>query len=120
MATKEDFYKLLFNNRDVANKFINLLSNNIDEKKVKLLQLAYDSVRKRVSSSLMELHDKYNHNGITNFQLIVSREDLASLAGTTIESISRTLTDFAKEKIIDVNGKNIIILNIKKLDTMMK
>jgi CRP-like cAMP-binding protein/CheY-like chemotaxis protein len=113
----EDFYKLLFNNRDVANKFINLLSNNLEEKKAKLLQLAYDSVRKRVAESLLMLHKKYNINEDNN-TFIVSREDLASIAATTIETISRNLTDFIEEKIIKMNGKNIIILNPKKLAEM--
>ncbi len=50
----------------------------------------------------------YNSN---TFKLPVSQQDLADLTGITRESASRILTDFHNEKILEIDGKNISILN---------
>ncbi len=118
LIPKQDFFTLLFNNRDVAHKFIKLLSNNLIDKEDRLLKLAYDSVRKRVAESLIMLHEKYKTEDETNPHVIVSRDDLANLVGTATESVIRTLSDFKDENIIQIKGSNITILNYEKLVKM--
>ncbi|HEX4959139.1 MAG TPA: helix-turn-helix domain-containing protein [Lacibacter sp.] len=49
----------------------------------------------------------------------ISRENLASIAGTATESLIRTLGDFRTEKLIDIKDGHIIILNEKKLENML-
>jgi CRP-like cAMP-binding protein len=49
----------------------------------------------------------------------ISREDLANIAGTATESLIRTLSDFKNEKLIEVKEANIIILNEKKLVSLL-
>lgn len=45
------------------------------------------------------------------FTLPVSRQDLADLTGITRESASRILTNFHQEKILEINGRKITIVN---------
>ena len=45
----------------------------------------------------------------------VSREDLANLAGTATETVIRTLSDFKEDKLIEVAGGKITILDYEKL-----
>ncbi|NQX98191.1 MAG: response regulator [Flavobacteriales bacterium] len=97
---KEDFTDLLFKNRDVSSSFIKMLAHNVLEKEEKLLSLAYDSVRKRVADSLIQLQEKYNESDTENFEIAISRNELASMAGTATETVIRTLTDFKEEKLI--------------------
>ncbi len=119
MIPKDDFFTLLFNNRDVAHKFIKLLSDNLVEKEQRLLKLAYDSVRKRVAESLIIVYEKYKVNGDDkNLTLVVSRDDLANMVGTATESVIRTLSDFKDENLIQMKGSNITILNYEKLAKM--
>ncbi|MFZ4402168.1 MAG: Crp/Fnr family transcriptional regulator, partial [Bacteroidales bacterium] len=54
----------------------------------------------------------YNSN---TFRLPVTREELAALAGITRESCSRIFTEFNNDKILEVNGRQITILNEKLL-----
>ena len=49
------------------------------------------------------------------FQLPISRLDIADLTGITRESVSRILSEFHTEKIVDIKGKQISILNEKRL-----
>jgi CRP-like cAMP-binding protein/CheY-like chemotaxis protein len=118
LIQKQDFFTLLYNNRDVANKFIKMLSNNIIEREERLLKLAYNSVRKRVAEALLMLQKKYQKEGQNNFSMAISRDDLSGLVGASKETVIRTLTDFKEEKLIDIKGSNITIANYEKLSKM--
>lgn len=115
---RQDFFSLLYSNRDVAAKFIKLLSNNLQETEDRLLNLAYNSVRKRVADALITLQQRYQASKDQQSGFSVSREDLASMVGTATESVIRTLSDFKEEKLIDIREKNIFILNADRLARM--
>jgi CRP-like cAMP-binding protein len=115
---KQDFFALLYSNRDVAAKFIKMLSNNLQETEERLMNLAYNSVRKRVADTLLQLLQRYQKpdEKITAFS--ISREDLASMVGTATESVIRTLSDFKDEKLIEIKDKQIVIMSAEKLSRM--
>lgn len=114
LISKQDFFALLYGNRDVAARFIKMLSNNLRDTEVRLMNLAYNSVRKRVADALVTLQSRYQQNG-EKIPFSVSREDLASIVGTATESVIRTLSDFKDEKLIEIKDKQIYILNGDKL-----
>lgn len=110
---KEDFEELMNASRDVARKFITLLAKNVTEMEEQLLKMAYNSLRKKVADTLIVLHKKYKA------AIDISRENLATIAGTATESIIRTLSDLKSEKLIDIKDGAIIILDEKKLEHMV-
>lgn len=116
---KEDFFALLHNNRDVANRFIKLLASNISEKETRLLELAYNSVRKRVADTLVRLKNRYHEDKTKDFSMVIPRDDLASMVGTAKETVIRTLSDFKSEGLIEVQGSRIIIKKAKALEEML-
>lgn len=119
MIPKEDFYGLVYNSPDVSKKFIKMLSNELAAKEDQLLQLAYNSVRKRVAEALMSLYNKYGQRqNEDNFSMKISREDLSNLVGTSTETVIRTLSDFKDEKLVDLKGGLITILSPGKLSSM--
>jgi len=63
----------------------------------------------RVADALLLFANEI-YNSLT-FNLPISRQDLADLTGITRESASRILTDFNKEKILEMKGRQITILN---------
>lgn len=115
---RQDFFTLLYNNTEVSNKFIKMLSNNLRDKEERLIKLAYNSVRKRVAEALLMLQKSYHDEGGENFKMAVSRDDLANLVGASKETVIRTLTDFKDEELIDINGSKITILKSEKLARM--
>ncbi len=115
---KDDFAALIYNNRDVSNKFIKMLANNILEQEEKLLKLAYSSVRKRVAEALILLKEKYQTDETLNFSMPISREDLSNIVGASKETVIRTITDFKKEGLIQITGSTITLLKIDKLISM--
>lgn len=115
---RTDFEKLIYKNKEVAQKFIRLLARHVHEKEEQLLSLAYNSLRKRVAEAILVLLDKYKEAGKENFSMHISREDLAHIVGTTTESLIRTLSDFKNENIISAGPGNIKVLDETKLKNM--
>lgn len=105
---KRDFLSLIQSNQDVSSKFIEMLSENIKEKENRLLQLAYAPVRNRVAQAILKYRkiDNKSNMSITG----ITRDDLASIVGSTKESLIRILTEFKQDGIIESNGRDIIIL----------
>ncbi len=111
----EHLDKLLYVYPDVGTKFIKMLSNNIQERELRLLEIAYGSVRKRIAEALIRLLHKHSSDSVS---IKISRENLAALSGTSPETVSRTLTDFKNEGLIEKNGGQLIILNYEKLNRL--
>ena len=116
LIPKSDFFQLLYSNNDVSLKFIQFIANNLQEAEEKILKMAYDSARKKVAEALLFLHRKYQPG--ENEFFAIHRENLSSLAGIAPESISRNLTDFREEGLIETANGGIRILNLRKLEAL--
>ncbi len=115
LIPKEDFYNLIYNNASVMKKFIKMLSNDVVDKEEQLIKLAYSSVRKRTAEALIMLEDRYKKNNEKNFSISIAREDLANIVGTATESLIRTLGEFKEDKLLEIKGSNITLLDSEKL-----
>ncbi len=113
MIPPDDFKSLLFNNRDMAAKFIKMLAHHADHSEKQLIDLAYSSVRRKVAKALLTLNSKSNGEPFK-----IMREDLAGLAGTAKETTIRTISDFKSEGIINTDGGKIKILDVISLEAM--
>ncbi len=115
LIPKEQLEQLLNLYPEVGREFIKLLSNNIREKEEQLLQLAYHSVRKKMAEAMLRLSRKQNDQEEC---FNIAREDLAAMAGMATETVSRTLSDFKDEGLIEKKGSTITILDIGRLKKM--
>ena len=116
---RQDILETINENRDVAQKFIKILANDLVDREKQLLDLAYNTVRKRVADALLNLKEKYDTNQEEHFEISVSRADLASMVGTATESVIRILSEFKEDEIIQIKGSKIKILIPEKLDNLM-
>jgi CRP/FNR family transcriptional regulator, cyclic AMP receptor protein len=115
---REDFDKMIDCNPEVARKFIQLLAKNVSEKEEQLLKIAYNSLRKKVADALLLIQSKYHQSATEKVQIDISRENLATMAGTATESLIRTLGDFKTEKLIEMEAGRISILDGKRLKNL--
>ena len=118
LLPKDTVKQLLDNYTDIGQKFIKIQSSNLIEKEEQLLQLAYHSVRKRMAEILLRLAKQQNISDDNNTLIRISRDDLASMAGMATETVSRTLSDFKDESIIEKKGSVIQIVDSLKLQRM--
>lgn len=113
VVPKEELTNILKKNPAVALELMGLLSDNITNIKLQLLQMAYSSVRKKTAQTLLQFAQIINKN--TDDPIKISRNDLASVAGIATESLIRTLSGFKKEGLIDIEGRNISIKDLQAL-----
>lgn len=116
LIPKKDFFTLIYTNRDVANKFIEMLSNKVSEKEERLLNLAYNSVRQRTAEALLTLYEKYDQKP----EITISRDDLAHMVGTATESVIRVLSDFKDEEVIEIQSGKIRVNYPDKLEQIIR
>ncbi len=117
LIPKNDFYQLLYSNNEVSLKFIKFITNNLQEAEERLIKLAYDSGRKKTAEAILFIHKKYLPESNEEF-FNIQRENISALAGISPETISRNLTNFREEGLIEGGSGSIKITNIKKLETM--
>lgn len=116
---RKNFEILINNNKEVAHKFIKLLVHDVTEKEEQLINIAYNSLRKRVADTIITLLRKYKNSDQQDFIIQMSREDMAHIAGTTTESLIRTLSDFKNERLIEAEAGYVKVLNEKRLIEML-
>ena len=108
--SKEEFNKLLYENRIVSKKFISIISNDLVDVHEKLLNMAFTPVRQRVAKALLELYDKGLIADNSNYGVAIPREDFAGMIGTATETAIRMLTEFKEEGLITMGSNRRIIL----------
>ena len=116
---KNDFLTLIYSSKDVARKFIKMLSNNLIEAENRLLDLAYQSVRQRVAGALLKINSQNSANDDKKV-ITIARKDISNMIGTATESLNRTLADFKDEGLIEILGEGIRIINLPKLENLVK
>ncbi|WP_142785916.1 response regulator [Changchengzhania lutea] len=108
-----EFNTILDKNHKVVLELIELLTDDLSVIKEQLLQMAYGSVNKKTADTILKFAEKINKKPGDPIQ--ISRNDLASVAGIATETLIRTLTLFKKQGIIEINGRNIKVVNLDRL-----
>ena len=111
--SKKELKDILEKNRNLSLELMNILTDNLSEIKEQLLQMAYSSVRKKTAQTILQFAQILNKNPEESIK--ISRYDLASVAGIATESLIRTLSGYKKEGLIEIEGRNIKILNLSGL-----
>lgn len=74
-----------------------------------IVNMAQKSVRQRLAETLIYIHKSFGTNPDGTLSVLLSREDLANIVGTAIESAIRVISQFKKEGLITTIGKRIKI-----------
>ena len=113
--------KLVSSNNDLAWFFIKQLSVDLGIADERTVNLTQKHIRGRLAESILFLKESYGleEDGCT-LSIYLSREDLASLSNMTTSNAIRTLTNFASEKIIAIDGRKIKIISEDRLEKISK
>lgn len=117
----EAIVKLIMENADLAMFFIKQLSIDLGISDERTVSLTQKHIRGRLAESLIFLKDTYGveEDGFT-LSIYLSREDLANLSNMTTSNAIRTLSNFASEKLIAIDGRKIKLINEEKLKKISK
>ena len=111
--SNKELKDILQKNHELTLELFDYLNDNVSEIKEHLLEMAYSSVRKKTATTILQFTEKIKKT--PNICVQILRSDLASIAGIATETFIRTLSEFKREGLIDVDGRNIKILNLEKL-----
>ncbi|MEM6395723.1 MAG: response regulator [Bacteroidota bacterium] len=92
-----------------------LVSDDLTHTKIRMMSLAYQSVRKRTAEAIVWLHDTVEAPEKGNS---IPREDLAQMVGTATESVIRMLREFRDDGYITQEKGRIIVLDRESLSEM--
>lgn len=85
------------------------MANDLKDSDISLVNMAQKSVKRRMAEILMYIHDNFGTDADDYLNIVISREDYASIVGTATESAIRILSQFKKEGLISTKGKQIKI-----------
>lgn len=108
-------------NSEFSLGIIRKLARELGFSNARTVALSQKHIRGRLAESLMLLAQKYGfeHDG-TTLRVYISREDIANLSNMTTSNAIRTLSTFANEKLIAIDGRKIKIIDMIRLDRISK
>ncbi len=96
-----------------------LYANELQLAERRIGNLVHLDVKARVAETLLMLKRDFGQNKEGFINITLTKQDLASYAGTTYETFFRMITELAKVKIVKLSGKNIGILKETKLEKLI-
>jgi CRP/FNR family transcriptional regulator len=106
------FNDILLANPRLGLHLINFLSGELRETELRMNNLLILSPRVRFANVLCKQIDVFGYRGNTKLlAFTLTRKDMANLAGTTYETIVRTIAEFCKRKLIKTSGKELMVVN---------
>ena len=112
---------LIKKNNKLAWFIIQKLAKALGQADERTVNLTQKHIRARLAESLLFLKDSYGleEDGCT-LSIYMSREDLANLSNMTTSNAIRTLSTFANEKLVAIDGRKIKLINEKELQNISK
>lgn len=116
IVDKAFFLNLAFTDRKLCTAIFNKISTDLKMAEEHIVSLSQKNVRERMAEALLFFKATYGYE-IDEQTLAVqfSREEIADFVGTSTESAIRLLSEFNSDKIIELSGKKIKIINLDKL-----
>ena len=114
---KDAFFNLVKESPELSLRIIQMLSDELGFSNNRTVSLTQKHIRGRLAESLLVLRDPYGFetDGKT-IRAYLSREDIANLSNMTTSNAIRTLSTFAAENVISIDGRKIKILDPPKLN----
>ena len=120
-VTMEFIYSRALKNNDFSMKLLRKFASELGFANIRTVTLTQKHIRGRLAESLILLADKYGfEHDNTTLRVYLSREDIANLSNMTTSNAIRTLSTFANEKLITIDGRKIKILDLYRLDRISK
>lgn len=114
-VNKYDFKLLLAKIPQIQSLIIQNISHEFGVLVNTITILAQKNLRERLALYLVILNERYQKEGKSNTQIVLPREDLANVIGTTRESLGRLLKEFREDELIKIDKRAIEVINLKKV-----
>ena len=117
IVSREYLLNKLLKNPDFSLRLLQIVSRELGFSNLRTVNLTQKHLRGRLAESLLLLKEKYGwENDGATLKVYLSRIDLAHLSNMTHTNAIRTLTIFAAEKVVALDGRKIRILDLQQLE----
>ncbi len=118
--SKDAFRHILDQHPSVTLKVVDIMAARLRAAHERVRQLSTSKVESRVAHVLLLLSEKFGRPSEVGMliQVPLTREDLASMAGTTPETASRVMSQFQKDGLVDAGRQWVAILDHTQLETI--
>jgi CRP-like cAMP-binding protein len=103
-------------NPNFALELIKLACHELGEANSFITDIAQKTVRERLAEVLLFLVNDFGLDNQQYLNISLTREELANIVGTATESVIRLLSEFKSDKLVELNGRRIKIINTRGLE----
>ncbi len=111
----ESLIQLVKSNGNFSIELMQITCRELGQANAYITDIAQKTVRERLAEILIQLKNDFGLDQDNVLQISLTREELANIVGTATESVIRLLSEFKQDKLIDLNGRKIRILNVQGL-----
>jgi len=113
IVRREDFLQMLHDYPQIAINLLKELAHRLRRSDSQIKSLSLQNATGKVASTLLRIADDSGkiHKGQVEIPRLPPQQDLANMAGTSRETISRVLKALAKEGYLKKEGSRLIILD---------
>ncbi|MVT11739.1 Crp/Fnr family transcriptional regulator [Chitinophaga tropicalis] len=116
-----DFFRATLKvNNDFLHALMMFYASELQESEKNMRNLVHMPVKGRIANALLTLQKKFGIHEDGSINMTLSRQDLASYTGTTYETAFRVMSELTQDKIITINGKNIAVTDVEKLQQLVQ
>lgn len=109
------FFNLLKSDNGFSMKLLELTSKNWNHAARLITDMAQKTSKQRLAEMLLWLKETFGLDNEDCLDIVLSREEIASMVGTATEALIRLIGELKKEKLIALNGKKIKLIDIHGL-----
>lgn len=116
IVQRNDFLTLLKNHTEVSIALLQELTQRLRAAGMKIKALSLKDAEGKVASVILQLAEEIGkiRQGVVEIEKLPYQHELANMAGTSRETISRTLHTFAKKGLVELDGTHLRILDYEK------
>ena len=117
IVDKDSVFRVMRSNAELSMSVIQSFASELGFSHDRTVTLTQKHIRGRLAESLIFLKDTYGYEDDSKtIKIYLSREDVANLSNMTTSNAIRTLSTFAQEDVIAIDGRKIRILDLPKLE----
>ncbi len=116
LIQRNDFLQLLNNHPEISIILLQELTSRLRNADMKIKALSLKDAEGKVATVLLQIAEYSGKikNGVVEIDKLPIQQDLANMAGTSRETISRTLHSFAKRGFVELDGNKLRIVNFEE------
>jgi CRP-like cAMP-binding protein len=120
LLQRNDFMTLLHEHPEISIALLQELTRRLRAADMKIKALSLKDAEGKVATVILQLADEIGkiQHGKVEIDKLPLQQDLANMAGTSRETISRTLHSFAKKGLVELEGNKLKILDYEKFKGM--